>query len=37
MLSQKAKADPEYGSYQAATTYFNALIGSLGGLGGGNG
>jgi hypothetical protein len=37
VLSQKAKADPEYGSYQAATTYFNALIGSLGGLGGGNG
>jgi hypothetical protein len=37
MLSQKAKADPEYGSYQAATTYFNALVGAMGGLGGGNG
>jgi hypothetical protein len=37
MLGQKAKADPEYGSYQAATTYFNALIGAMGGLGGGNG
>jgi hypothetical protein len=37
VLSNQAKADPEYGSYQAATTYFNALIGSLGGLGGGNG
>jgi hypothetical protein len=37
MLSDRAKADPEYGSYQAATTYFNALIGAMGGLGGGNG
>jgi hypothetical protein len=37
MLSQKAKADPEYGAYQAATTYTNALIGALGGLSGGNG
>ena len=26
----KAKADPQYGAYQAATTYFNALIGAIG-------
>lgn len=25
----EARADPEYGAYQAATTYFNALIGAL--------
>jgi hypothetical protein len=37
MLSNQAKADPEYGSYQAATTYFNALIGAMGGMSGGNG
>jgi hypothetical protein len=37
MLSDRAKADPEYGSYQAATTYFNALIGAMGGMSGGNG
>lgn len=26
---QRAQADPEFGAYQAATTYFNALIGAL--------
>lgn len=28
-LEDKAQADPEYGAYQAATTYFNALQGAL--------
>jgi hypothetical protein len=27
---QRAQADPEYGAYQAATTYFNALVSALG-------
>lgn len=27
---KKAQGDPEYGAYQAATTYFNALVGALG-------
>jgi hypothetical protein len=35
MLSTQAKADPEYGAYQAATTYWNALVGALGGNGNG--
>lgn len=34
MLSQQAKADPEYGAYQAASTYWNALTSALGGMGG---
>jgi hypothetical protein len=29
-LENKAQADPEWGAYQAATTYFNALQGALG-------
>lgn len=34
MLEDKVKADPEWGAYQAATTYFNALQGALGAPGG---
>lgn len=30
MLTKKAQADPEYGAYQAATTYFNALMQAIG-------
>lgn len=29
-LEDKAQADPEWGAYQAATTYFNALQGAIG-------
>lgn len=29
-LEDKAQADPEYGAYQASTTYFNALMGAIG-------
>jgi hypothetical protein len=31
MASDEQKADPEYGAYQASTTYMNALMGMLGG------
>jgi hypothetical protein len=31
MASDQQKADPEYGAYQASTTYMNALMGMLGG------
>jgi hypothetical protein len=31
MAAQHAQADPEYGTYQAATTYWNALLGMIGG------
>jgi hypothetical protein len=37
VMSNQARQDPEYGAYQAATTYWNALQGALGGLSGGNG
>ena len=30
MLEDKVKADPEWGAYQAATTYYNALQGAIG-------
>lgn len=30
MLEDKVKSDPEWGAYQAATTYFNALQGAIG-------
>jgi len=30
MLEKEAKGDPEWGAYQAATTYFNALQGAIG-------
>jgi hypothetical protein len=33
MLGQEAKADPEYGAFQSATTYMNAMISAMGGLG----
>jgi anti-sigma factor ChrR (cupin superfamily) len=35
MLVDQAQADPEWGSYQAATKYFNAMISALGAPGGG--
>jgi hypothetical protein len=34
MLQKKVEADPEYGAYQAATTYFNALMQVIGAPGG---
>lgn len=34
VLQDEAMAKPEYGAYQAAATYFNALLGSLGTVGG---
>lgn len=34
-LAEQAKADPEYGAYQAATTYYNALLQAIGGGSGG--
>ncbi len=34
MLEDKVKADPEWGAYQAATTYFNALQSAIGAPGG---
>lgn len=30
LAQQQAQQNPEYGSYQAATTYFNALLGAIG-------
>lgn len=34
VITDEVKGDPEYGAYQAATTYFNALIESLSAPGG---
>jgi cell wall-associated NlpC family hydrolase len=33
ILNDKTKADPEYGAYQAATTYFNAMQDAFGSVG----
>jgi hypothetical protein len=30
LLQENVKADPEYGAYQAATTYYGALMSALG-------
>lgn len=35
VAQNEVKADPEYGAYQASTTYYNAMLSAIGGLGSG--